>query len=251
MNDRFCSVLAVHDRYRRGVAAEAALRLATASGLPVTIFDPTTTASDAEHLRGSGRSARHHAVVEIAAAIRGREGALVVLEARGGGPDADPLFDDDTEHLLTHLPQPMLVFGPQTEIDAASPVLLVAADAGQPCETTVSVTVAWADTFPSRTVVVALDAPDAWPDDGTTPTTDLPRQVHVALCEAGVPTELQRRRTTEPVLALIEVAAMIPGAVIVVPGCPSAMSNSHWFSTFAPADPPCSGARARHPLNGR
>lgn len=227
MSARFCSVLAVHDRYRRGVAAAAAQQLATAGGLPLTIFEVTATGSDE-----SAAASDRRAVREIAAAIRARVGALVVLEALGGGPVADRLFDDEAEHLLTHLRLPMLVFGPRAEVGADPPVLLlVAADAGESNAAIVPVVTAWANTFETQTIVIGLDPPDPWPDDSTAPSVDPQRHIAAALRAAGVQVELQRRATTDPVDALLEAATSITGAVIVVPGARSSMSLNHWFST--------------------
>src|SRR5215218_1310637 len=184
MSDRFCTVLAVHSAHRRGAAVDAAQRLADNASILLTSFDIAE--------RGQAdlvRTARSHDVQEIASAIKSRAGALLVVDALGGGPDADWLYDDDAEHLLANVPLPTLVFGPHATLDITRLILLVAADASGTTTASVAAAAVWAATFASTAIVVALDAPDPWPADGADPTVDPPRQLAAALADTGVTVE--------------------------------------------------------------
>jgi nucleotide-binding universal stress UspA family protein len=227
MSDRFHAVLAVHTAHRGEVAREAAQRLAHVAGIPLTLFDiaggsEATVRPPTDQLR---------TVAEVAAAIRTRDGALLVLDALGGGPPGDQLYDSDAEHLLANVPLPTLIFGPHATLAPTQPVLLIAADGGTACAASVPVAVAWTKTFPSSAVVVGLDAPDPWPSDTTDPVVDPARQLAAALASAGVTVELERRNTLDPVGALIEAAAAVPGGVLVIPAARYRTAVNHWFST--------------------
>ncbi|MET0578153.1 MAG: hypothetical protein ABW122_05810 [Ilumatobacteraceae bacterium] len=91
------------------------------------------------------------------------DAALLVLDALGGGPHADRLFDADAEHLLASVPLPTLVFGPHATLDTSRSVLLIAADHGPASAASLAVAQAWISTFAAHAVVVGLDSPDSWP----------------------------------------------------------------------------------------
>jgi nucleotide-binding universal stress UspA family protein len=223
MNDRFSTVLTVHTGHHRELAREAAQRLAHVAGIPLTVFD--ITEENESTVRPPTR------IADVAAAIRARGGALLVLDALGGGPAGDRLYDAAAEHLLANVPLPTLIFGPHATLATTQPVLLIAADGGPTCAASPPVAIAWTTTFRSSAVVVGLDAADPWPSDTTDPTVDPPRQLAAALAHAGVPVELQRRRTFDPVEELLEAATAVPGGVLVIPAARFPTAMNHWFST--------------------
>jgi nucleotide-binding universal stress UspA family protein len=223
MNDRFGSVLAVHAAHHREVAVEAAEHLARMAGVPLTVFE----LADREQMTLKSTSGPS----DVASAIKTRDGALLVLDALGGGPDADRLFDADAEHLLANVPLPTLVFGPHATLDTSRPVVLIAADHGPASAASLAVAQAWISTFAAHAVVVGLDSPDSWPPDPTGATVDEPRHLAATLAAAGVSVELQRRSTLDPADTLVAAAADVPGGVLVIPAARYPTGMSHWFST--------------------
>src|SRR5215203_2208557 len=122
MNDRFCAVISVRAAFRRGVAEHVARHLAHDAGIAFSPFELI----DRDEARLDRASAPRD-VIDVASAITSRAGALLVIDALGGGPDADRLYDTDAEHLLANVPLPTLVFGPHATLDVADPVLVIAA----------------------------------------------------------------------------------------------------------------------------
>lgn len=159
------------------------------------------------------------------------DAALLVLDALGGGPHSDRLFDTDAEHLLASVPLPTLVFGPHATLDTSRSVLLIAADHGPASAASLAVAQAWISTFAAHAVVVGLDSPDSWPADPTGATVDQPRQLAATLAAAGVSGELQRRSTLDPADTLLAAAADVPGGVLIIPAARYPTGMSHWFST--------------------
>ena len=227
MNDRFCTVLAVHSDHRRDLAWTTAQRLAHVAGLPLTRFELT-----GPDRAGLVAPSDRRAVVDVASAIKSRAGALVVFDALGGGPDADRLYDVDAEHLLANVPLPMLVFGPHATLDVDRSILLIAADAGDASTASASVAAAWTATFGATPVaVVGMESPDSWPTDIADPGVDGPGQLAAALASTGIAVELRRFRTLDPADALIEAATLEPGGVLVIPAARFPTALDHWFST--------------------
>jgi nucleotide-binding universal stress UspA family protein len=209
--DEFCAVVAVADARHGGRAAELAARLAAVGNLPLTVLE----------CRGA----------EVVEHTAGRDGAIIVLEAFGGGPPGDRLFDADAEVVLTRLRHPVLVLGPEARVPTTIPTPVVALDAGG-ASTAVDAAARWHVTFRSgQPVVVALDPPDPWPDEGHAPVHDPARRVVVALARRGVEASLVRRVALDPAAAVLESAELVEEPVLVVaaprwPGGPS-----HWYST--------------------
>jgi hypothetical protein len=226
MNGRFCAVISVHSAFRRAAGDDAARHLAQSAGITFTSLELI----DRDQAR-LAPSPGPRDVVDVASAIRSRAGALLVIDALGGGPDADRLYDDDAEHLLANVCLPTLVFGPHATLDVTHPALFIAADASGTTSATLSAATAWTATFESTAIVVALDAPDPWPSDGAEPSVDGPRRVAAALAGSGMTVDLRRNATLDPVATLIDAAATAPGAVLVIPGARFPTSQHHWFST--------------------
>ena len=224
MNDRFCAVISVRAAFRRGAAEDAARHLAHDAGIPFSPFELIDKA------RLDPASAQRD-VIDVASAITSRAGALLVIDALGGGPDADRLYDTDAEHLLANVPLPTLVFGPHATLDVANPILVVAADASGTTSAAQSAATTWLATFDSSAVVIALDAPDPWPTDGADPSVDGPRRLAAALASTGSAVELRRCATLDPISTLIEAAATAPGAMLLIPGARFPTSQHHWFAT--------------------
>ncbi len=231
---RFRAVVAVADARRAGRAAELAHQLAAAGNVPLTILDSgrdgerSPPRSDVPLANGDvGR----HVVDQVA----GREGAIVVIEAFGGGAPGDRLFDADAEEVLTRLRRPVLVLGPNALVPAAAPTPVMALDGAATPEVAVNAVARWWATFRGPApLVVALDPPDPWPDDGTAAVEDPARRAVADLARRGVEATLVRRVALEPAAAVVEAledAGLVDQAVVVVatsrwPGGPS-----HWYST--------------------
>ena len=99
--------------------------------------------------------------------VSGRIGALLVIEAHGGGPPGGRLFDADAEHVLQRLGQPVLVLGPHAEMPSGPAVLVVPVDAAVFGDVVMSVVDQWTQTFGAASVVVvSVEAPDRWPSEG-------------------------------------------------------------------------------------
>ena len=229
--EAFCAVVAVADARHGGRAAELGSRLAEVGNVPLTILESGRD--------GERRPSRAHVVLadgdlggQIVEHAAGRDGAIVVLEAFGGGPPGDRLFDADAEVVLTRLRHPVLVLGPGARVSAAPPTPVVALDAAGSSGAAADAAARWHVTFRSAPpLVVALDPPDPWPDDGTAPVDDPARRAIADLARRGVEASLVRCVALDPATAVLESAESVEEPVVVVaaprwPGGPS-----HWYST--------------------
>jgi nucleotide-binding universal stress UspA family protein len=229
IGDPFCSVVALRDGHHRDLAPAVARRLGADAQLPVTVVDVDAPGRDPQP---DGDDARADRVLEIAGGLAGRDGVLVVIDAYGGGPIAGALFDDTAEHLLARAGQPILVIGPGVATPAGRWSLLVPVDSSGPAADALDVTMRWSASFgPTPVTVVGLDVPDPWPDDGSGPVADAPRQAAARLRRAGLDVDLVRRPAGDPSAVLLDVSAAVAGAVLVVPGARSPGSDGHWYAT--------------------
>jgi nucleotide-binding universal stress UspA family protein len=228
--EAFCAVVAVADARHRGRAAELARRLAEVGNVPLTVLE-----SGHDRERSPSRTGVVLADGDLGPQVvehaTGRDGAIVVLEAFGGGPPGDRLFDADAEVVLTRLRHPVLVLGPAARVPPTTPTPVVALDAGAHVAAAAAAA-RWQVTFRSpRPLVVALDPPDPWPDDGTASVEDPARRAVADLARHGIEASLVRRVALDPATAVLESAELVEEPVVVVaaprwPGGPS-----HWFST--------------------
>ncbi len=230
--DRFVTVVAVRDGRHVDDASRVAARMAAAGDVPLTIFDAARTPEAFGVPDGTHRIAMSADRLgsAVAAAVAGRDGVLVVVDAYGGGPPADALFDRDAEQLLRGR-QPVLVIGPQAARPAWPWRLIVPIDGSPECGATPPVVIRWRNTFGATPVtVVALDAPDPWPRDGTEPVSDPARTTVALLARATIDAALVRRMAPDPVTGVLGALDGDRSAVLVVPA-PASARMSHWWST--------------------
>ena len=229
IGDPFCSVVALRDRHHRDLAPAVARRLGADGQLPVAVVDVGVPGRDPQP---DGEDARADRIREIAGGLTGRDGVLVVIDAYGGGPVAGALFDETAEQLLTRAGQPILVIGPGVATPSGPWSLLVPVDSSGSGGGALDVTLRWCASFgPTPVTVVGLDVPDPWPDDGSGPVVDAPRQAAARLRRAGLDVDLVRRPAGDPSAVLLVVSATVVGAVLVVPGARSPGSDGHWYAT--------------------
>lgn len=241
--DRFIAVLAVRDGHHVDAAQAIAAELAATGNMPLTVFD----AGGAQHADGVPDGARRVPMSPdrfgdaVAAEVAGRDGVLVVVDAHGGGPPGDALFDVDAEQLLRRVRQPVLVIGPRAAAPTRPWRLIVPIDGAPDCRATPVVVIRWRNSFGAAPVtVVALDAPDSWPPDGTDPVVDAARTTMAALGRGSVDATLVRRATSDPAAGMLDALDAERGAVVVVPA-PQAAHTTQWWSTLRRLvrDAPC------------
>lgn len=230
--DRFCALVTICDDHHRGVAPALAERLATSANVPLTVFDATSDAARPKERPARAVALDPHGVgSRVAADVKGRDGALLVLDAHGGGAGGAALLDLDAEHMLARIGQPLLLLGPRAAVPEGPWALVVPVDGTGVEQAPWRTAARWLRTFPpAHIVVVALTAADTWPDDGTEPTSDPAADVVAALQRDGARATMLRRPTADPAATLIEVAGGTPGAVIVAAGS-APHRTSHWSST--------------------
>jgi hypothetical protein len=230
--DRFCALLTIRDDHHRGVAPILAERLAAHAGVPLTVFDATSdTARPGTRRTGVVALDPRGVGSRVAADVRGRDGALLVLDAHGGGAAGEALLDVDVEHVLTRVRHPVLVVGPQAAVPDGPWALVVPVDATGAERASCRVAARWLRTFsPGRIVLVALDVADTWPDDGTEPRTDPAGDALAALHQEGASATVIRCPTTDATATVLDVAHVTPSAVIVAAGDAS-HRTSHWSAT--------------------
>ena len=227
--EAFCAVVAVADARHSGRAVELAGQLAAVGNVPLTVLESGRYGEPSRRHVALADGDLGRQVVDHAA---GRDGAVVVLEAFGGGPPGDRLFDADAEVVLTGLRHPVLVLGPDARVPTTAPTPVVAVDATGASAAAVDAAARWQVTFRSgQPLVVALDPPDSWPDDGSGPVDDPARRAVADLARRGVEASLVRRVALDPASAVLESADLVEEPVVVVaaprwPGGPS-----HWYST--------------------
>jgi hypothetical protein len=231
----FSSVVAVEDGQHAGRARAVAERLSAATALPLTVLVPPGS-----HGR-NGPAVPEERVIgadgefgpAVAEHLAGRAGVLVVVAAYGGGPPGGRLFDTVAEHVLTHVPHPILVLGPHAPAVHGSSPLLLPVD-GDDIVSAVGVAArCWAATFaPARIEVLALQPPDTWPADPTDPVSEHGRGIAAELAAAGVAATLRRVVVgdADPAQGIVAAVDGLDAVVAVAaPRWPA--SNEHWFAT--------------------
>lgn len=231
--DRFCAVLTVRDDHHRGLAPVIAQRLAAEAGAPLTVFDATRDAARSDEWR-SARTVvldPHEVGARVKADVAGRDGALLVVDAHGGGSGGQGLLDADVEHVLTGAHLPVLVVGPRASVPDGDWVLVVPVDGTGAEQAPCRVAARWLHTFATAGVlVVALDVADTWPDDGTEPSSDPAGAAIATLAQEGARATAIHRATGDAAATIIDVALATPASVIVAVGS-AAERPSHWPAT--------------------
>ena len=163
--------------------------------------------------------------------VKGGEGALAVIDAHGGGPAADPLFDAAAERILQRCPRPVLVLGPRTDAVLPTRTLVVPSDGAGLVTAAIGVVRAWIECFGTADVIVlALGAADSWPASPDAPPLDDAERAVSALAAAAIPSRLVRSADTEPAAAIVA-ACPDTGTVVVLPAPRWPNAPTHWFST--------------------
>jgi hypothetical protein len=127
----------------------------------------------------------------------------------------------------------VLVLGPQAaSIDAAA-ALLVPVDGTSALDAIGAAVRRWAATFhPAEATVLALEAPDPWPADGTEASHDPPRRLTASLRADGVGASLRRIATNDGDLAAVLLQAVPDRDAILVVAAPRWPStDNHWYAT--------------------
>ena len=230
---RFTTIVTVRDRRRgaaRGEVAGRGLAIAGNLGLCVLEVDGADVGtSDPEPTLPVARAGVSQAVVDH---VKGGDGALAVIDAHGGGPAGDPLFDTAAERILQRCPQPVLVLGPRADVLLPTRTLVVPSDGAGLVTAAIDAVQAWIECFGAADVtVLALGAADSWPTaDDAPPADDAQRAVNT-LAAGGIPAQLVRSADTEPAAAIVAACPDQAGTVVVLaaPRWPS--TPTHWFST--------------------
>jgi hypothetical protein len=129
----------------------------------------------------------------VAEHLAGYTGALIVVDAYGGGPSDGPLYDRTVEDVLGHIPQPVLVLGPFAPDIRPTSRLVLPADGGDVAIAALDAARRWAARFaPARVEVLALQPPDPWPDESSDPVREPARDAVVELVAGGIGTALRR-----------------------------------------------------------
>lgn len=166
----------------------------------------------------------------VTANLRSRDGVLLVVDAHGGGPPGDELFDDDVEYILQHLRRPTLVLGPDARDLRHAPHLLVPVDRGGLATATLEWIESWVERIPSTSVsVLALDVIDSWPDGSLPPPPDDADELVRVLQGRAASVTLHRTDGSNPAPAVI--AACGDDTIIVAVSTPWPSAPSHWFAT--------------------
>jgi nucleotide-binding universal stress UspA family protein len=233
----FTTVIAVRDRRRPGGGEALGRAIAAAGHLPLTVLevdegDPRTipAAATGHRIRLLVPStAVGSAVIDHA---EGRDGALIVIDALGGGPAGDELFDRDAEHILEHCPHPVLVLGPHAN-ETWPATLIVPSDGAGLVPAAIPVVRSWIESIGAADVtVLALGAVDSWPATDDAPPLDDADEAMAALRADGIPASLVRSTVTEPDQAILAACAAHHGrAIVVVAAPPWSDAVTHWFST--------------------
>lgn len=232
----FTAVITVRDRRRPGARGEAVGRAIAAAGhLPLTVLevdhgDQRTTPDAGHDLRLLVPAAAiGPAVIDH---VRGRDDALLVIDAHGGGPPGDALFDRDAEHILQRGPRPVLVLGPHADETLPATTLLVPSDGAGLVGSAVPVVRSWIEGINDAAVtVLALGAVDSWPATDDAPAPDDAERAVAALVADGIRASLVRSTVAEPDEAILAACANHGRPIVVVAAPRWSGAVTHWFST--------------------
>jgi hypothetical protein len=242
----FCAVLAVGNERRAGRAVAFGAWLAAAGNLPLTVLEvrrdgPVGEQSALGTPGGAGDGARRVVLqdrdigAQVADRVSGRDGALLVIDAHGGGPSGGRLFDVDAEHILERVRQPVVVVGPHAELPERQAVLMLPIDGGHDPDLVVRVVEAWTSTFGAADVmVIVLDAPDPWPpaaSEGEEPLGEAASRALELLAERGVVASVRRLATVDAARSLVDAVDETRDAVLVLTAPRWPDGANHWFAT--------------------
>jgi nucleotide-binding universal stress UspA family protein len=247
----FSSVLVAVDL---GTAADRALPVAGAlaglGGLPIellTVVPPGTTGVLPEELDERVRPfgvGRHRSLViedddpgtAIAEHVRGRDGVLLVMATTAGSAMDQSHGGSVSEHVLSSAGQPVLLVGPQVDVDRPRPTpsLVVAVDASNLAAAALPVIVSWVRTFGAGSVtavqVVPL-VPAIAEQAGPVLEAAHVRHYAATLGELGVAAGGAVVHGGDPAAGLIEAAGSVTDPVLVVTAEPWPDAGSHWRGT--------------------
>ncbi len=233
---RFASLVTVYDGRRPTTAVSTMIGRLAAAGLDVTELDADGH-DEPDLLRPAARRSVHVPLAAgsvgagIAEHVASRDGALLVIDALGGGAAADRLRDDDVEHVLEHVVQPVMLLGPGAAPTELPATLVVPIDGSGLAGAALPVIVRWCHTFAGTTVVLlGLAAADPWPADASAPPSDDVDRAGAVLAEHGCAAAVDRPRSADTASLLVDTSRE-HGRVLVVAAPRWPGSATHWYST--------------------